>query len=83
MDYLKELMFNKRNQAQKNTYFVILFIWSTKTGCWLLLSGKEITERRYGNWGFWDAGMSYDLFLYLGANCVCVQFMKIYQTIHM
>lgn len=26
MDYLKELMFNKRNQAQKNTYFVILFI---------------------------------------------------------
>lgn len=83
MDYLKELMFNKRNQAQKNTYFVILFIWSTKTGCWLLLSGKEITERRYGNWGFWDAGMFYDLFLYLGANCVCVQFMKIYQTIHM
>ena len=46
MDYLKELMFNKRNQAQKNTYFVILFIWSTKTGCWLLLSGKEITESK-------------------------------------
>lgn len=82
MDYLKELMLNKRNQTQKNTYFVILFMWSTKTGCWLLLSGKEITERRYGNWDFWDASIFYNLFLYLGANHVCVfslwKFTKLY-----
>lgn len=48
-----------------------LFMSSTKTGCWLLLSGHEVTEREYQGWGFQDASM-FCFFMWLLNMCsVC------------